>query len=153
MLSNKLAYEWKNIYRNILQANAERGAREKLGSADFVTLRDLDEVCQRFRVNLTREELTRIQKLFAANSSSKHVVGDGARFSLKTVVNFVALSHILGLHRESYNYLGQHSMANQRSRSIYKLKQLYKSIEPVEEEQYTPIDADNDYNEEDRKQR
>lgn len=153
MLTNKLAYEWKNIYRNILQVNAERGARDRLGSADFVALRDLDEVCQRFRVGLTREELTRIQKLFAANSSSKQVVGDGAQFSMKAVVNFVALSHVLGLHRESYNYLGQHSMATQRSRSIYRIKQLYKSIEPVEEEQYTPFEAENDYNEEDRMQR
>lgn len=60
MVSNKLAYEWKNVYRNILQVNADGAAREKLGSSDYVSMRDFDEVCQKFRVNFTREELNKI---------------------------------------------------------------------------------------------
>ena len=60
MVSNKLAYEWKNVYRNLLQVNADGAAREKFGSSDYVGLRDFDEVCQKFRVNFTREELNKI---------------------------------------------------------------------------------------------
>lgn len=147
MINNKLAYEWKNIFRNILSVNSDNNSRQKLGSSDFVTLRDFDEVCQKFRVNFTKEELAKIQKLFAANSSSKNVVGEGAQFSLRGVINFVSISHLMGLHRDSYNHMGSHSLANQRSRSIFKLKQLYNSIEPVEEEQHnTNGEGENDYN-------
>lgn len=122
MVSNKLAYEWKNVYRNILQVNTDSAAREKLGSSEYVSLRDFDEVCQKFRVNFTREELNKIQKLFGANALSKHVVGEGDQHSIRGVINYVALSHTMGLHRASYSHLGAHSLASQRSRSIYKLK-------------------------------
>ena len=104
-----------------------------------------------YMFDFTREELNRIHRLFAANSSSKHVVGEGAQFSLRSAINFVSISHLLGLHRESYNYLGAHTLANQRTRSFFKMKQLYKSIEPVEEEQPNN-DADNDYSEQQRMQ-
>lgn len=145
MLQNKLAYEWKNIYRSMIAANAESGTRERLSSSDFVALRDFEEVCQKFRVHFSRDELSKIQRLFAANASSKHVVGEGAQFSIRQAINFVAMSHLLGLHRASYAHMGAHTLANQRSRSIYKLQQLYKSIEPVEEEHPRQDDAANDY--------
>ena len=51
---------------------------------------------------------------------SKHIVGSGAQNSIRDVINFVAMSHILGLHRDSYNHLGAHTLANERSRSIFK---------------------------------
>ena len=60
------------------------------------------------------------------------------------MINFGAISHLLGLHRQSYNHMGA-SLANSRSRSMYKLRQLYKSIEPVEEEQPGQIEGDHDY--------
>ena len=63
---------------------------------------------------------------------------------MNNLINFGAVSHLLGLHRESYNHIGA-SLASNRSRSMYKLRQLYKSIEPVEEEQPGQIEGDHDY--------
>ena len=46
------------------------------------------------------------------------------------VINFIKMSHQLGLHRDSYNYL----TSSCRSKSLSKIKHFYRSIEPVEEE-------------------
>lgn len=73
------------------------------------------------------------------------MVGEGAPDSQRGVINYVAMSHVMGLHRASYNHLGAHTLANQRSRSIFKLRHLYKSIEPVEEEQPNAGDGDTDH--------
>jgi len=78
------------------------------------------------------------------------VVGSSSEFNMNNLINFGAVSHMLGLHRESYNHIGA-SLASNRSRSMYKLRQLYKSIEPVEEEQPGQIEGDHDY--EDAKRR
>jgi len=72
------------------------------------------------------------------------VVGSSSEFNMNNLINFGAVSHLLGLHRESYNHIGA-SLASNRSRSMYKLRQLYKSIEPVEEEQPGQIEGDHDY--------
>ena len=44
------------------------------------------------------------------------------------------MSHQLGLHKDSLNYLGKMLERNDW-KGMSKLKQLYKSIEPVEEEE------------------
>jgi hypothetical protein len=44
------------------------------------------------------------------------------------------MSHSLGLHKDSLNYLGKMLERNEW-KGMSKLKQLYKSIEPVEEEE------------------
>ena len=72
------------------------------------------------------------------------VVGSSSEFNMNNLINFGAISHLLGLHRESYNHIGA-SLASNRSRSMYKLRQLYKSIEPVEEEQPSQVEGDHDY--------
>ena len=72
------------------------------------------------------------------------VVGSSSEFNMNNLINFGAVSHLLGLHRESYNHIGA-CLASNRSRSMYKLRQLYKSIEPVEEEQPGQIEGDHDY--------
>lgn len=55
------------------------------------------------------------------------------------------MSHVLGLHRDSYNHLGAHTLANERSRSIFKQRQVFQSITPVEEEVPYPGNPENDY--------
>lgn len=45
------------------------------------------------------------------------------------------MSRILGLHKDSLNYLGK-SLQKNEWKGMSKLKQLYKSIEPVEEEDF-----------------
>ena len=149
LIYHKLGYEWKNIYRTILKVNREKGNRSILGSDDFVTLKDFDSICQIYRVSFTREQLQKIHKLFAANSRNKYVIGDSDQFSMKQVINFVSLSKISGLHKESLNHMAVHNLATERSRTIFRLQQTFSGIEPVEEE---PINAsanqpDNDYDE------
>lgn len=45
MICNKLAYEWKNIFRAILRHNSEKMQKKMLGSPDFVLLKDFDAIC------------------------------------------------------------------------------------------------------------
>jgi len=59
-LTSKLAYEWKNIYKNLLHVNEEMGGQGRVGSGEYVTIRDFENVCQRFKVNFSREELKKI---------------------------------------------------------------------------------------------
>ena len=58
------------------------------------------------------------------NETSSQTINDS------DVINFLKMSHQLGLHRDSYNYLS----SSCRSKSLSKLKNFYRSIEPVEEE-------------------
>jgi hypothetical protein len=55
-LKNKLAYEWKNIYRGLAQADVE-----KRGT---VSLHSFNKVAFTHRVYLSKEELKRIELLF-----------------------------------------------------------------------------------------
>ena len=59
-LTNKLAYEWKNIYKNLIHVNEEMGGQGRVGSGEYITIRDFDNVCQKFKVTFTREELKKI---------------------------------------------------------------------------------------------
>jgi hypothetical protein len=54
-LQTKLAYEWKNIYRSL--------AHMDLDCTDLVDLKDFDQICQKFKVNCTKEELKKISRL------------------------------------------------------------------------------------------
>lgn len=51
-LQAKLAYEWKNIYRNLAHMDTD--------CTDLVELKDFDQICQKFKVNCTKEELKKI---------------------------------------------------------------------------------------------
>ena len=44
-LTNKLAYEWKNIYKSLIQVNDEMGGEDRVGSREYATIRDFDNVC------------------------------------------------------------------------------------------------------------
>jgi hypothetical protein len=65
-----------------------------------------------------------IKNLFSVNDTAMSTINDN------DVINFIKMSHQLGLHRDSYNYL----QSSCRSKSLSKVKQFYRSIEPVEEE-------------------
>jgi hypothetical protein len=76
-------------------------------------------------VNFTREELRKIKNLFSvADQNTLQTINDS------DCINFLKISHQLGLHRDSYNFLS----SSMRVKSLRNLKQLYRSIEPVEEE-------------------
>jgi len=50
-IHNKLAYEWKSIFRAFTSADNE----------DMVELKEFDTLCQKYNTNLTMEELNKIQ--------------------------------------------------------------------------------------------
>ena len=50
------------------------------------------------------------------------------------MINYKKLSYRLGLHKDSMNFI-QGGLSTQRARSIYKLRQLYNSVDPVHEEE------------------
>ena len=58
-IKRKLAYEWKNIYRNLVSQDQNE--------TSLVDLNELDTLCVRFKVSLTQEELQKIRKLFGVH--------------------------------------------------------------------------------------
>lgn len=114
-LTNKLAYEWKHIYRALAKLCSVRD-----DSQNLVSLRQFDAICKKFNVSMHKEDLKQLQKLFSA--------GDD------TLIDFEKISRHLGLHRASYDHLSR-SFAQNRSKSAYRLRQFCGSIDPVEEEQ------------------
>ena len=87
-------------------------------------IKTFDAACLKFQVNFTREELRKIKNLFCVNDTQSQTINDN------DVISYIKMSHQLGLHRDSYNYLS----SSCRSKSLSKLKNFYRSIEPVEEE-------------------
>ena len=60
-IQSKLAYEWKNIYRQLMSLACERDTADKKGE---VTISEFNKACLRFHVNFTREELGNVRKMF-----------------------------------------------------------------------------------------
>ena len=55
-LRTKLAYEWKNIYRALVQADAERKGTIPVGT--------FNKIIHQHKVFLQREDLRRIEQIF-----------------------------------------------------------------------------------------
>jgi hypothetical protein len=53
---SKVGYEWKNIYRNCVKIDSE--------NTDLIDITYFDNICQKFKVNFSKEEIKRISKLF-----------------------------------------------------------------------------------------
>lgn len=58
IITNKISYEWKNIYRQLI-ADAQGG--------EIVDIKTFDAACLKFQVNFTREELRKIKNLFTVS--------------------------------------------------------------------------------------
>lgn len=55
-LSDRLAYEWKNIYRMCYSRDIEQ--------TGLIDIKDFDDICLQLKVRLSREELGQLQELF-----------------------------------------------------------------------------------------
>lgn len=55
-LVDKLAYEWKNLYRGFASADPE--------GTGLISLSDLDEACSRLKIRLTNEDIRQISDLY-----------------------------------------------------------------------------------------
>lgn len=85
-LKNKLAYEWKNIYRGLSQLDQQRKGT--------ININTFNKVVHQFKVYLSREELRKIE------------IGYGGQHStLGIEIDYIKLSQELGLHKSSLDYI------------------------------------------------
>jgi hypothetical protein len=80
-LKQKLAYEWKNVYRSLNSID--------LNSSGYVTKKEFTSAIHNNGVFLTRDELAKLLKKYSKNGE----------------VNYVRISNELGLHKSSYDYM------------------------------------------------
>ena len=80
-LSQKLAYEWKNIYRSLAQADLNKSGK--------VTVKEFNNIVNKIGVNLTKEETGKAVRMFSQ--------GD--------LIDYFSMSNELGLHKPSMNFM------------------------------------------------
>lgn len=77
----KLAYEWKNIFRGLTQADIERKGA--------VNMQTFNKVIHQHKVYLSREELRKIENFY----------GNGEMSGLGQEIDYIKISQELGLHK------------------------------------------------------
>ncbi|CDW82631.1 px domain containing protein [Stylonychia lemnae] len=83
----KLAYEWKNVYRSLAQADSLRKGTVPIGT--------FNKIIHQHKVYLSREELRKIESLYGASNSNP----------LLQEIDYVKISQELGLHRQSLDFI------------------------------------------------
>ena len=107
-MEQKLAYDWKNIYRMLTIIDSE--------DSGLVSLIDFEKSCIKAGITLGQSELHRLYKNYGEYSEEQDLI------------DFKRLSYGLGMHKESYNHLNK-AHQNTRIKNISKIRQLYSSIE------------------------
>lgn len=104
IIAHKLGYEWKNIFRLILQL--DRRATNKVDLGIF------DTICQQYKVHLSNEELSRIKKNYcdAEVEEGKDHEGDAAQEPTAFSLRYLEFSVTLQLHKESFNLMRNHML-------------------------------------------
>lgn len=114
IIAHKLGYEWKNIYRLLVQLDRKATNR--------IELHVFDTICQQYRVHLSNEELGKVKRnycdaegsdlltaLNGGNASTKHAdLDDEAADKTSHVLRYYEFSVSLQLHKESYNLMRSH---------------------------------------------
>jgi hypothetical protein len=115
LVAGKLGYEWKNIYRNLTQIDAE--------DTGLIELREFDEVCYRFKARLTKDELSRLKKQFCVpneNGEELQSIADKQTISgERDLINYKRISHYFGLHKDSLNHLSSMQMSVNRVKKLF----------------------------------
>jgi len=94
-LAQKLAYEWKNIYRALSNADPDN-----LGIAK---LQQFQKACSKCAVDLDRKDLLKLAQSYGLQPKNADKAIDHA--SLGDInINYRTLSMSLGLHKDSFNY-------------------------------------------------
>jgi hypothetical protein len=123
IIHNKIAYEWKGIFRDLTLGNLDLTATKS--DNDWVSINAFDKVCMKHRVGFSKEELKKIVKFFGkARHENETISHHSVNLAENPKIDFVTFSKRLGLHKESYNYLNS-NMRAQRARSLLKLRNLY----------------------------
>lgn len=80
-------------------------------------IKEFDQVCLRYNVSLSTEELKKIQVLYSPEDDE--------------MINYKWLSYHLGLHKDSFNHMNSVALNSSRvSKSVYKLKQSLNANKP-----------------------
>ena len=127
IIADKLGYEWKNIYRNLVQSSNNDGG--------CIGLTEFDNVCYQFKVCFTKDELVRISKLAAVEQEEYNMRTFDTIQKDRTTINFRKLSAQLCIHKDSYNHLNGNMPNSSRIAKLFKLREQSNSIEPVIEEE------------------
>ena len=99
-LTLKLSYEWKNIYRSILQGDILQKGQTSVSK--------FTQILHRHNVALTKEEIRRLAKLSRGQPGQN--LNHSGEFSLEdseTTIDYVQLSKNLGLHKNSLKLMSQ----------------------------------------------
>lgn len=101
-LANKLAYEWKFIYRALVNFDTE--------NTGLVDIYDFDRACLENRINLTKEELNKLKKHFCQNQEQDPNLTftsmDAGIENQTKLLKYRELSIVLGLHMDSFDFFG-----------------------------------------------
>lgn len=97
-LSNKLAYEWKNIYRQLCLIDADDLG--VLRAADFL------RACNKHGIEFSKRELIKVIQHFPEDEMSMNIEYTVDNEVLADCfINYKRISMQLGLHKDSFNYL------------------------------------------------
>lgn len=113
LVQRKLAYEWKNIYRNLVSSDTE--------DSGCITLKEFDDVCLKFKVSFNKQELGWIRKMFA---------DELAETGRQDLINYRRLSYTLGLHKDSLNYISGRLQSSNVKKLSNMRERMFNSIEP-----------------------
>ena len=107
-LRKKLSYEWKNIYRSLLQSDVlQKGS---------ISVSKFNQVCVNHGVILSKEEVRRLVKIGSEHGTQQEL----SNFAEQ--VYYVRLSKNLGLHKNALNLMqGANNLFNDTS-AVKKLK-------------------------------
>lgn len=104
-LASKLSYEWKNIYRALLQADVlQRGK---------VNVKKFNQICLSNNTQLTKEELRRLVKLSGSEGATglRSTYQQSGEFNMAEqafgagLIDYQKLSKQLGLHRNALDLM------------------------------------------------
>lgn len=118
-MTQKLAYEWKNIYRALSNKD-----EENLGIAKVM---DFQRACAKSNVDFDHKELVKLVQTYGLQGQAVDRTVESAVLA-EMDINYKKISTSLGLHKESFNYFNQVHQ-NNRAQNMHKLRQFYQTID------------------------
>ena len=92
----------------------------------LVDLNQFDDLCVRFKISLTSEELMKIKKLFGVQieeQGDEEVLYENTMWQQQSdLINYRRLSFYLGLHKDSLNFLNKQGPVQSTVKKLQKLR-------------------------------
>lgn len=118
-LTQKLAYEWKHIYRALSNKDGDN-----LGIAK---VSDFQKACAKSKIEFDRKDLIKLVQRYGLQGQLADKQSDSAALG-EMEINYKMISTSLGLHKDSFNYFSQVHQ-NNRVQNLHKLRQFYQTID------------------------